>query len=668
MRRIAHFMLAGWLLVGLSETDAAKAEAVDGAETASIALGNLKVADFTSVPKLTGVKISPDGRYVAGLMALFGLRVLWGDDVTDARDKPFLIQGDDWDITRIDWISNDHLLVRFRAPYHINGTPITVTRMSVVNPRTGKNSLLFRRDTDAFNYQLQDRVLSLLPDQPDRFLVELRGRKGVFGCVVTVKRRGCRSRVRTAERNVESWLADRDGVVRAGMGFQYDQKSGYMTLRDAAGNWHDYSSFADDLGTRLIALPTDDLDTVFVLSEHEQPLGALYRLNVLTRQMTYVAGHQESAISSVTLRRDGRGIERISYSSEFVADDVRDKELERMQKSIDKALPDYSNHIVTRSDDSMRAIVRSQAANVPSHYYYFDRKLKVLSFLLSNYPALDEVELPHPVPFSYKARDGLEIPAYLTLPLGFEPGESKPIPFVVHPHGGPHARDFLRFDWLAQLMVQAGYGVLQMNFRGSSGYGSAFQRAGQREWGQAMQDDITDGTRWLIEEGFARADRICLVGGSYGGYAALMGLAKVPALYRCSVSFNGVTDLPSLLRQARRYLGGRYATRHIGNLWRDRDQLVANSPRRLVDRITAPILLMHGENDRVVDVSHSRRMYKALQRVGADVRYVELPDGNHNLSLETNRRRFGEELVAFLQQHLSVPVPAGGSTAAAGGQ
>ena len=195
--------------------------------------------------------------------------------------------------------------------------------------------------------------------------------------------------------------------------------------------------------------------------------------------------------------------------------------------------------------------------------------------------------------------------------------------------------------------------MLQMNFRGSTGYGVEFQELGANQWGQLMQDDITDGTRWLIEQGLADANRICIAGGSYGGYAALMGAAKESKLYRCAASFNGVSDLRQLVKDQLKYVDGRYASRFIGNLWRDKDMLIQNSPVNLAEQIDIPILLVHGKDDRVVPVAHSQRMADAL--VSKPVTYVELPKGDHNFSSATTRIAFARQLVAFLNENLGEP-------------
>ncbi|WP_144006931.1 S9 family peptidase, partial [Pelomonas sp. KK5] len=204
-----------------------------------------------------------------------------------------------------------------------------------------------------------------------------------------------------------------------------------------------------------------------------------------------------------------------------------------------------------------------------------------------------------------------------------------------------------------EFLANRRYGVLQVNFRGSDGYGSEFKRAGLQRWGLEMQDDLSDAVDWAVAQGYADPKRICIVGGSYGGYAALMGLVKTPQLYRCGVSLAGVTDLQDLVRYESDYYGGRVqAEAQIGDWWSDRERLKATSPARQVERIRAPVLLMHGSDDRVVPVEQSRDMAKALQRAGKPVRYVEQDGGDHQLSRNVNRLQFFQELEAFLAANL----------------
>jgi dipeptidyl aminopeptidase/acylaminoacyl peptidase len=219
----------------------------------------------------------------------------------------------------------------------------------------------------------------------------------------------------------------------------------------------------------------------------------------------------------------------------------------------------------------------------------------------------------------------------------------------VLPHGGPQAREDRSFWFLSQFLASRGYAVLQPNFRGSSGYGHAFEDAGEREWGGKMQDDITDGTQWLIDEGIADPDRICIVGWSYGGYAAAMGAVKTPELYRCAASINGVLDLPRLIRDDKHYIGGRAWTRSIGLSDRSAADV---SPYHQAKRIAVPLLIIQAKDDTRVHDDQGKRMFKRLQRMHKPVDYVEVELGGHEMYNEPARLFILESLQAFLNANI----------------
>jgi dipeptidyl aminopeptidase/acylaminoacyl peptidase len=235
---------------------------------------------------------------------------------------------------------------------------------------------------------------------------------------------------------------------------------------------------------------------------------------------------------------------------------------------------------------------------------------------------------------------------------------------VLLPHGGPIAMDSNDFDPLVQFLADRGYAVLQVNFRGSAGFGHAHMSAGLKRWGLEMQDDLSDAVKWLTESGVADPARVCIVGGSYGGYAALMGGAKTPELYRCVVSFAGVSDLIDLGAHEAAFLNGRavYAEQ-VGSLWSDRDRLKATSPSRLAAQFRAPVLLLHGTLDRSVPFEQSESMADALRSEGRRFRFVKQEGGDHHLSGQAQRTEFYREIETFLAEHLA---PAGAGPAQPG--
>jgi dipeptidyl aminopeptidase/acylaminoacyl peptidase len=254
--------------------------------------------------------------------------------------------------------------------------------------------------------------------------------------------------------------------------------------------------------------------------------------------------------------------------------------------------------------------------------------------------------------FTYKARDGYEIPAFVTLPAG---AGDKQLPMVVLPHGGPESRDVRCFDWLAQFLASRGYAVLQPQFRGSTGYGEAHRKAGYRQWGRLMQDDVTDGVKALIEQGIADPKRVCIVGASYGGYAALAGAAFTPELYACAVSINGISNLSAMLNFEEAYAGKesdsvRYWKDHIG--LKTSPEVLSRSPARAATNVRAAVLLLHGVNDSVVPIAQSREMASALKSLGKAHTLIELPGEDHWLSRSDSRTRVLTEMEAFLATHL----------------
>ena len=276
--------------------------------------------------------------------------------------------------------------------------------------------------------------------------------------------------------------------------------------------------------------------------------------------------------------------------------------------------------------------------------------------IASTYPALDGSKLAPRLPYTYKARDGVDIPGYLTRPLGVD----GPAPLVVLPHRGPVDRDVDGFDWLAHFLASRGYAVLQPNFRGSGGYGRAWEEAGYGGWGVGvMQHDLTDGVAAVVAAGIADPQRVCIVGASYGGYAALAGAAFTPELYRCAVAIDGVADLRDMHtlytgRRDGRSAAVTYWERSMGieDTRSAREKLDAASPAQHAERVQAAVLLIHGRDDSVVPIGQSKTMERALRAAGKTVQLVELEGEDHWLSDADTRLETLEALDTFLAQHL----------------
>jgi dipeptidyl aminopeptidase/acylaminoacyl peptidase len=285
----------------------------------------------------------------------------------------------------------------------------------------------------------------------------------------------------------------------------------------------------------------------------------------------------------------------------------------------------------------------------PGDYYLFDTQTKKADFVRAARSWIQPQLMRPMLPIEVTARDGLKLHGYLTRPAG-----EGPHPLVVLPHGGPHGvRDVWGFDWEVQLLASRGYAELQVNFRGSEGYGMDFAAAGYGQWGASMQDDVTDATRWAIEQEIAHADRICIYGASYGGYTALMGAAREPKLYRCAIGYVGVYDLELMFKSGDipdSRSGLAYLRKVLGE---DSADLQARSPVNLADRIEVPVLLIHGKEDWRADYKQAKRMRSALESNTKPFEWMSLSREGHGVYDEETRREVYERILAFLDKHLS---------------
>lgn len=318
---------------------------------------------------------------------------------------------------------------------------------------------------------------------------------------------------------------------------------------------------------------------------------------------------------------------------------------------VSEALPGYEIALQSSTRDERKFIVAAYNDRTPGSRYIYDEDTGGLTKLGDINPALPESDMAEMRPIQYTARDGLVIHGYLTLPKGRAP---RGLPCIVNPHGGPWARDSWGFNPETQFLANRGYCVLQMNFRGSTGYGRQFWEAGFGQWGLAMQDDITDGVLWLINEGIADPERIAIYGGSYGGYATLAGIVREPELYAAAVDFVGVSNLLTFLNTIPPYwkpmLEKMYCM--VGHPEKDRERLVATSPALNAEHIRTPLFIAQGANDPRVNKDESDQMVKALRNRGIEVEYMVKDNEGHGFHNDENKFEFYERMEAFLSQHL----------------
>ena len=328
-----------------------------------------------------------------------------------------------------------------------------------------------------------------------------------------------------------------------------------------------------------------------------------------------------------------------------------DKQSETMYKTLAEKLPGYEVEVVANDKAEDKFIVMASNDRSPGSRNLFDAKTGTLTKLVDVAPWLKESELAPMKPIEYKSRDGLTIHAYLTLPLG---REAKNLPVVINPHGGPWYRDTWGFNPEVQFLANRGYAVLQMNFRGSTGYGRKFWEASFKQWGQAMQDDITDGVQWLIKQGIADPKRVAIYGGSYGGYATLAGVAFTPDLYAAAVDYVGVANMFTFMKTIPPYWKPFLDMFHemVGDPEKDKAMMEAVSPVMHADKIKTPLFVAQGAHDPRVNKDESDQMVAALKKRGVEVEYMVKDNEGHGFHNEENRFDFYGAMEKFLAKYL----------------
>ena len=369
------------------------------------------------------------------------------------------------------------------------------------------------------------------------------------------------------------------------------------------------------------------------------------------------------------LRKEGHDIARILMDKNRVVVGVEyggleptygmfDNSVTEDLEALSAMVPGAVVRLDSWTDDWSKLLVYISGTGYSGNFFSYDRKNRKVTPLTDARPDIPREEVRDVLTIEYKARDGLKIPSILTLPKGATPETAKDLPTVIMPHGGPRSHDQVGFDWMAQYFAAQGYLVMQPNFRGSTGFGAAFRNAGDGEWGKKMQHDVTDGVNALVKMGWSDPDRICIVGGSYGGYAALAGGALTPELYKCVVAFGAVTDLPLMLQTERRespsghWVYDYWKDRMGGDPRKHREALQAVSPAYNATAFQAPVLLIHGRDDTVVKIDQSRRMERALKKAGKDVTFIVQKNGDHWLSETETRLEFLKATSDFLATHL----------------
>jgi dipeptidyl aminopeptidase/acylaminoacyl peptidase len=447
------------------------------------------------------------------------------------------------------------------------------------------------------------------------------------------------------------WVADADLVVRAGLAPEADGGFVLMVRDDDEAEWRPLAQVpAEDALTSWPVAFTRDGGSLLAISSIDANTGRLVRADLNTASVEVLVEDPDNDVADVRLHPDTRRVQLVTVAKERAEYVVLDPEIDADFVAI-RSL--HSGDPVLQGHDDADAVwlVGFTNDSGPIPYFAYDRRAKEARFLFEHQPDLSRYRQAAMEPFVYEARDGLAVHGYLTFPVD-TPREQLPTVLVVH--GGPWARDEWGFQPEGQWLANRGYLCVQVNYRGSTGYGKRFVTAGDREWGGKMQDDLVDAVGWVVDQGFADPGRVAIYGGSYGGYAALAGAAFTPELFRCAVDIVGPSNLETLIRSVPPYWAPLIAQFHsrIGDPDTDAEFLWSRSPLSRAKDIRVPLLIAQGANDPRVKQAESEQIVAALTEAGIDHEYMLFPDEGHGFAKPENRLRFYAAAERFLARHL----------------
>lgn len=590
-------------------------------------------------PERIAPRISPDGARLAWVAPDDGVLNVWvstvgGDDarpVTDDRDRG---------IREHFWAHDDRHLLYLKdkggdEDWHLYAVDLV----------TGEN-----RELTPFE-GVQAQVIDVSKDHPGTVLVGLNKDNPQLHDVYRLDlATGGLDKVADNPGFV-GWVADRDLRVRAAIAPTPDGGLVVMVRDTEDDDWRPFHQVGqeDSLSTGPVSF-TADGTALLMISSSGANAGRLVRMPLSGSEPEVLAEDPRFDVTDVVVDADTREAELVGFLRERLEWEVLDESLVADVAAM-RALHPGDMRVANRDDANQVWLLGFTADDGPMSYFSFDRRTGESTFLFHHQPSLAEYTLAPMEPFSYKARDGLEVSGYATFPPG---ADRRSLPTVLNVHGGPWARDQWGFNSEVQWLANRGYLCLQVNYRGSVGYGKDFVSAGNREWGGRMHDDLVDAVEWAVEQGWADPARVAIYGGSYGGYAALVGATFTPDLFRCAVDIVGPSSLKTLIESVPPYWAPLVAQFHtrVGNPETEEDFLWSRSPLSRVDAVRIPLLIAQGANDPRVKQAESEQFVAALTEKGIDHQYLLFEDEGHGFAKPENRLAFYAAAESFLAKHL----------------
>lgn len=613
---------------------------------------------FATLPQVSQLSQSPDGNKVAFMSSIEGRKVMIVQNL-DGSDRYIQPPIGEADIFAFRWANPERLLVMYELALtraEFVSFRNTESRLAAVNADGSDFEWIVRaskkknsaggRNAKEDVPMWQTDIIDMLPEEPNHILLSVDGDFNNQDEIRKIDiRNGRFKELEDGFRGVQRWKTDANGEPRFGWGVWRQESTAYW--KNADGGWVQVTN--QDWYNKYPIFGFDgDGEHMLVSATSNSGKTGVYRLHVPTGQIIdEVYSHPDVDIDYVRYDRSGRKVVGVGFTEDFLKFHYLDRRRAGLMRAMRKALPGYELDIVDFDHANGRYLLLAYNDTEPGAYFQYDRKAKKLIQVAASRPGLPADMMAPTQRITVTAKDGTEVPAYLTLPVGSEPSN---LPAVVLVHGGPWGtRDDSSWDYWTQFLASRGYAVLRPNFRGSSGYGNKFERAGFQQWGGLMQRDVEDATAQMIADGTFDAGRVCIAGASYGGYAAMMGLIQNPDLYQCGVSVNGAVNLPRLKSADSTFWGSRNWLSRIGLKNKDLEDV---SPFHQVGKITRPALVMASKDDTRLRIVDSRNFYNRLKDGNPDSAYVEIEDGGHSMDTAASRLSKLKAMEAFLAKHI----------------
>jgi len=599
----------------------------------------IPMRDFFRNPTKVSFKLSPNGEYLAFMQPWKNRLNVHVQKIGDNKITR-LTDATARDIAGFGWANNQRIVY-------------------VMDKGGDENFKLYAVNIDGSNPKVLtpfDKVrvgiIDVLEDNPKEMIIQMNKRNPrVFDAYRINVNTGEMKMVAQNPGNIAGWMTDWDGKIRVAT--QTDGVNVSVLYRKKENDPFKTvitTNFKESLSPLFFTF--DNGDVVYAASNLGRDKEAIVKYDLAkAKELKLIYQNPEVDVSTLLKSKKRKVITGVSFVTDKRHYHFFDEQRKQLQKELQKKLPGFEVVITSSNKNEDKVLVRTYSDKTRGAYYFYDLKTKAFKKLADISPWLNPDYMADMKPIQYKSRDGLTIHGYLTLPKGVEP---KNLPVVVNPHGGPWARDRWGFNPEVQFLANRGYAVLQMNYRGSTGYGRRFWEISFKEWGKTMQNDITDGVKWLIKQGIADSSRIGIYGGSYGGYATLAGLTFTPNLYKCGVDYVGPSNLFTLLKTIPPYWKPQIDMMYemVGNPEKDKALMEAASPAFHADKIKAALFIAQGKNDPRVNKAESDQMVEALKKRGVQVEYMVKDNEGHGFHNEENRFDFYSAMEKFLAKYL----------------